>query len=129
MAAQDFWLFPSPAVDAYFERRQRSGADPYPQPQTEREDVLHRLWLTGVIVAGAELEETEYLRDLLQKYEVTQRQEAERMAEERAERVRKSLYLPRPEQISERLRDVMDFNKAKRDGRRRLYAGSGTTSL
>jgi hypothetical protein len=117
------------AYEALQARRQPIGRDPAPSPRTEREEILHRLWLIRVTVAGAELESTEYLRDLLQKYEETQAKEAERMQAEAAERVRRSLHLPSRAKISEALRDVDSFRKAKRDGRRRLYQGSGVEAL
>lgn len=126
---QDIWLYPTPAVQEYMKRRQRVGNDPFPNPETEREEIVHRLWLMSVTVAGWWLEETSVLRDILQKAEVTQKAEAERMEKEAAERIRRSLLLPTQAQISERLRDIWSFNKAKREGRRQVYAGSGTQSL
>lgn len=117
------------SVGQEYQKRRQMGADPFPEPKTNREEIVHELWQCGVWVAGWWLEDTEYLKDLLDKYKETQVKEAEQMEKEAAERVRRSLLLPNRAQISERLRDVRDFNQAKREGRKRVYQGSGTQQL
>lgn len=124
-----FWLPGTPATHAYFERRQRVGIDPYPTPQTEREEIVHKLWFIGVAVAGWWLEETSVLRDMLHKYEETQAEEAMSMQKQREERLVRQAAGPSRAQISEGLRDIYHFGKAKREGRRRLYPASGTEAL
>lgn len=127
--ADKFWLPGTPAVHAYFESRQQVGRDPFPVPQTEREEIIHKLWAIGVAVAGWWLEETSVLRDMLQKYEVTQAQEAERLLAKKQLRAARMAVGPTRKQISEGLRDIYAFNQAKKTGRRRLYPASGITSL
>ena len=117
----NIWLYPTKATQEYLRRRQRQGDDPYPEPQSEREEIMHRFWLIGVTVAGWWLESTEYLRDLLQKYEVTQAQEAEEMERQAAERIRRQLLGPSQEQIAAGLKDVLAFQKRKRSGIRKYY--------
>lgn len=119
---------PQSVGQEYFRRRQM-GADPFPNPQTDREEVVHGLWQAGVWVAGWWLHETEYLKDLLDKYRQTQREENERMEKEAAEKARKKLLGPTRPQISEFLKDLNDFQHAQRAGRKRVYRGSGTQQL
>lgn len=122
------WL-PNSAAQEYFGRRQAIGRDPFPDPQTEREEIVHQLWQLRVTVAGWELEETGYLRDLLHKYLETQPQEALRMQKEAEERNARRKVGPTRQQISEGLRDVYDFNKVRKSGAKRVYQGSGTEAL
>lgn len=122
-----FWL-PQAAAETYFKNRMR-GDDPFPDPQTNREEVVHQLWQCGVMVAGWWLEDTEYLKDLLDKYLETQPQEAIKMHQEALERAERRAKGPTDKQISERLRDIRDFAVAKSEGRKRLYSGSGTEHL
>lgn len=122
------YLFPS-TVAAFMAARPAIGDDPYPEPTTEREEIVHQLWQLRVTVAGWWLEETSYLRDMLQKYLVIQSAEAVVLEKEAIRKAKARRNGPRPEQISERLRDVLDFNKAKRAGRQRVYQASGTTAL
>lgn len=113
------WL-PQAAAKTYFERRQR-GDDPFPDPQNNREEVIHQLWQCGVMVAGWWTMETEYLRDLLDKYLETQPQEALKMQKEAEERAKRQARGPSKAEISEGLKDVLDFQRAKAEGRKRLY--------
>lgn len=129
MDPSKFWLPGSPAVHAYFENRQQVGRDPFPVPQTEREEIIHKLWYLGIGVAGWWLEETSVLRDMLQKYEVTQIQEAEMLLKKKQDRAVRMASQPTKAQVSERLRDVYGYNKAKQAGRRRVYQASGVESL
>ncbi len=124
-----FWLPGTPATHAYFERRQRVGIDPFPVPQTEREEIIHKLWWLGIAVAGWWLEETSVLRDMLQKYEQTQAEEAMQMQREREARLVRQAAGPTRAQISEGLRDIYSHGKARREGRRRLYPASGLEAL
>jgi len=122
------WL-PNKVAQEYFSRRQAVGNDPYPDPQSEREEIVHQLWQLRVSVAGWWLEETSVLRDILQKQLEAVPQEALRMQAEAEERERRRATGPIRAQISAGLRDVYSFNKAKRDGRRRLYPASGVEAL
>lgn len=114
------WL-PNSAAKAYFENRQQIGPDPFPEPTSEREEIVHQLWQLRVAVAGWWLEETSVLRDMLHKYLETQPQEAMRMEKEAAERARRRANGPTRQQISESLRDVREFQQARVEGRKRLY--------
>ncbi len=125
----NIWLYPTPATQEYLKRRQRHGDDPFPHPENEREEIMHEFWLISVAVAGWWLEETSYLRDLLQKYKHEAAVEAERMEKEAAERVRRSLLLPSRAQIRDAVKDAIEWRKAKRAGIRRIYQGSGVESL
>ena len=127
--AEDIWLYPTKATQEYLKRRQRVGPDPYPAPQTEREEIVHKLWLMCVVVAAWWDEETSVLRDICHKAEQTQREEAERMEKEAAERIRRSLLLPSKAQIQEAVKDALEWRKAKRNGVRRIYQGSGVEAL
>lgn len=112
-----------------YQARRPKGNDPFPNPQTDREEIVHGLWECGVMVAGWWLHETEQLRDMLQKYQVTQREEAERMEREEAERIRKKLLEPPPEEIAAAIKDVLNWQKVRRTGARRVYQGSGVTHI
>lgn len=129
MDPSKFWVPGTPATHAYFESRQQLGGDPFPRPQTEREEIVHKLWYLGIGVAGWWLEETSVLRDMLHKYEVTQMQEAEMLLKKKQDRAARMATGPTKKQISERLRDVYGFNQAKKAGRKRVYQASGTEAL
>lgn len=122
------WL-PNSAAQEYFSRRQAVGPDPFPDPQSEREEIVHQLWQLRVTVAGYWLEETSVLRDILQKHLETVPQEALRMQREMEERDRRRAKGPTRAQISEQLRDVYSFNQARKSGSKRVYQGSGVESL
>lgn len=128
MDPSKFWLPGTPAVHAYFESRQQATVDPFPSPQTEREEIVHKLWYLGIYTAWW-LEETSVLRDMLQKYEVTQAQEAEMLLKKKQDRAARMASQPTKKQISERLRDVYDYNQAKKAGRKRVYQASGVEAL
>ena len=104
----------------YLKRRQR-GPDPYPDPQTEREAIVHGLWEIGVMVAGWWLLETDHLKDMLGKYRETQQKEAEQMEKDAAERERRKPLQPTSSQRAEFLRGVLASQKRKRDGVRKFY--------
>jgi hypothetical protein len=122
------YLFPS-TVAAYKAARPPLGPDPFPNPQDEREEVVHQLWQLSIGVAGWWLEETSYLRDLLQKYLVTQAAEAVALEKAAVLRAKRKRDGPRQEQLAAALKDVLDFHKSRKAGRRRVYAGSGTEAL
>lgn len=48
--------------------------NPYPSPQTEREDLLSRLWETRTLLPGARTMEVQALRDYVQAQEQKIRQ-------------------------------------------------------
>lgn len=121
---------PNHVGEEYLKRRQR-GPDPFPNPQTNREEVVHDLWEVGVMVAGWWFLETDYLKDLLDKYRQTQVEEARQMEADRAEKDRRaSVHVqPSKETVQEALKDALAYTKRKRNGIRKLYQGSGVESL
>lgn len=122
------WL-PQQAAQEYFSRRQSVGPDPFPEPQTEREEIVHQLWQLRISVAGWWTLETSYLRDLLHKYLQEQPAEALRMQKEAEERRERQARGPSRKEISEGLNDLHKFNMVRKSGARRIYLGSGTEAL
>ena len=121
-------LFDS-TVKALQNRYQEPGDDPFPVPQDERQEIVHQLWQLRVTVAGWWTMETDYLRDLLQKYIEVQSAEAvvlEKLAILKAKERRNG---PRQEQIVERIKEVRAYNQAHREGRKTQYLGAGTQPL
>lgn len=104
-----------------YQARRPKGPDPFPNPQTNREEIVHGLWECGVMVAGWWLHDTEQLKDMLDKYRQTQREEAERMEQEAIERNRRKLLEPPSAEIAEALKEVLASQKRKRDGVRKFY--------
>ena len=104
-----------------YQARRPKGDDPFPNPQTKREEIVHGLWECGVMVAGWWLHEDEQLQDMLDKYRQTQREEAERMETEEAERIRRKLLEPPAAEIAEALKDVLAYQKRKRNNVRKFY--------
>lgn len=104
-----------------YQARRPKGDDPFPNPQTKREEIVHGLWECGVMVAGWWLHETEQLQDMLDKYRQTQREEAERMEQEAIERTRRELLAPPKAEIAKALKDVLAWQKRKRTGVRKFY--------
>lgn len=104
-----------------YQKRRPKGADPFPNPQTEREEIVHGLWEVGVMVAGWWLHETEQLRDMLHKYQQTQREEAEQMEQDKVERESRAHLQPTSVQRAEFLRGVLAAQKRRRDGVRKFY--------
>lgn len=116
-------LLPNSVGERYkaYQARRPKGDDPFPNPQTVREEVVHGLWECGVMVAGWWLHETEQLQDMLHKYQQTQREEAERMEQADIERTRRKLLEPPKAEIAEALKEVLASQKRKRDGVRKFY--------
>jgi len=104
-----------------YQKRRPKGDDPFPNPQTNREEIVHGLWECGVMVAGWWLHDTEQLKDMLDKYQQTQREEAELMETQEAERIRRKLLEPPEAEIAEALKEVLASRKRRRDGVRKFY--------
>jgi hypothetical protein len=122
------FLFDS-TVKAFHDARPAIGDDPYPEPQDERQEIVHQLWQLRVAVAGWWTMETDYLRDLLQKYLEVQSAEAVALEKKAVLKAKRKRDGPRPAQITERLKDVWTYNQARKEGRRRQYQASGVTAL